>query len=235
MAKIYGIISGKGGVGKTTSTINIAAALNILGADAMIVDANFSTPNIGLHLGAPIVPLTMNHVLDEKADVRAAVYEHESGLKVLISSLAMQKIENIKHEKLVGLGKQLRRLSDYVILDSAAGLGKETESVIKAADELILITHAEMPSVTDALKTIKLAEQLGKEVRGFIITRRKNKRTEMPIDNIKDMLEIPLLGIVPEDRKMQKALYLKDAIVHTHPRSKSARAYKKIAQKLLED
>ena len=233
MAKIYGIISAKGGVGKTTSAINLAAALNKLGEDVMIVDANFSTPNVGLHLGAPVVPVTLNHVLDGKANARNAVYEH-NGLKVLLSSLAMQNIDNLRHDKLINLGKQLKRLSEHIILDSSAGLGKETEAVIKTSDELILVTQPEMPSVTDALKTMKLAESLGKEIRGFVITRHRNKKTEVPVENIKELLELPLLGIVPEDRKMQKALGLKDAIVHTHPWSKASRAYKRIAEKLLE-
>src|SRR3989344_74108 len=113
MAKIYGIISAKGGVGKTTSAINLAAALNKLGEDVMIVDANFSTPNVGLHLGAPVVPVTLNHVLDGKANARNAVYEH-NGLKVLLSSLAMQNIDNLRHDKLINLGKQLKRLSEHI-------------------------------------------------------------------------------------------------------------------------
>ena len=63
MATIYSIVSGKGGVGKTTSCINLGAALNKTGEEVIIVDANLTTPNIGLHLGAPIVPITLNHVL----------------------------------------------------------------------------------------------------------------------------------------------------------------------------
>ncbi len=232
MAKVYGIISAKGGTGKTTSAINLAAALNKLGEDVMIVDANFSTPNIGLHLGSAIVPVTLNHVLEGKADARGAIYEHESGLKVLLSSIS--STARPRFEKLQETTKKLKKLSDYIILDSSAGLGKETEVVIKTADELILVTQPEMPSITDALKTIKLAEQLGKEVKGFIVTRHRGRRSEMSIPNIREMLELPLLGIVPEDRKMQKSLRLKNPIVYTHPRSKSSRAYQKIAQKLLE-
>ena len=94
------------------------------------------------------------------------------------------------------------------------------------------MTNPEIPAVTDALKTSKLVEQLGKEVKGVIVTRKSNSKTEMPISNIKDMLELPIIGVVPEDQKIKSALVMKDAVIHTHPYSKSAIAYKKIAAKI---
>ena len=90
-----------------------------------------------------------------------------------------------------------------------------------------------MPSIADALKTSKLTEYLNKDIRGFIINRHKGIGTEMDLQNIRDMLEIPHLGTVPEDKNIQKALVLKNAIIHTHPRSIASREYRKIAQKLL--
>lgn len=233
MAKIYGIISAKGGVGKTTSAINLAAALNSFDQDTMVVDANLSTPNVGLHLGAPIVPVTLNHVLSGSANIPDAIYEHYSGLKILPSSLSTKDLKKIRHENLSKITKQLKNFSEHIVLDSSAGLGREALAAINAADEIILVTQAEMPSVTDALKSVKLAEQLNKYVRGFIITKYQGRKTEMSIANIKDMLELPLLGVIPEDKNIQKALALKNAIIYTHPRSKASRAYKKIAKRIL--
>ena len=74
--RVYVVISGKGGAGKTTSAINLGASINSLGKEVIIVDANLTTPNIGLHLGSPIVPLTLNHVLQSKAKPEEAIYEH---------------------------------------------------------------------------------------------------------------------------------------------------------------
>ena len=233
MGKIHVLTSGKGGVGKTTSAINLAAALNLHGENVLIVDGNLSTPNIGLHLGAPIVPITLNHVLNNDADIGDAIYQHESGFKILPSSLSIKDLQNIKHNNLSNISRQLKKLADYIILDSSAGLGREAESAINAGDEIIIVTQSEMPSVTDALKTVKLAENLNKKINGFIITRHKKRKTEMPLSNICDMLEIPHLGTIPEDKNIQKALVLKDAILHTHPRSKSSKAYKELAKKLL--
>lgn len=233
MAKLITITSGKGGVGKTTTAINLGAAINSFGKEVIILDANLTTPNIGLHFGAPIVPVSLNHVLSGKAKIMDAIYEHESGTKIIPSSLSVRELRRLNHRKLKEVGKKLRKMADYVIYDCAAGLGEEAFASIEAADELIIVTNPEIPAVTDALKTSKVIEQLGKEVRGVIVARVKGNRTEMPIANIRDMLELPIIGVVPEDKNMQSALVMKDAIVHTHPKSKASRAYREIAAKII--
>src|SRR3989344_983882 len=100
MAKIIVITSGKGGVGKTTTSINLGAAINYFGKDVLIIDGNLTTPNIGLHFGSPQVPVNLNHILQKKADAFEAVYEHESGLKIMPSSLSIKELKKIKPEKL---------------------------------------------------------------------------------------------------------------------------------------
>jgi len=232
MVKLITITSGKGGVGKTTTAINLGAALNSLGKEVIIVDANLTTPNVGLHLGAPIVPVSLNHVLLGKAKPSDAIYEHESGTKIVPSSLSVKELKRLNHKRLKEVGKSLRKLADYVIYDSAAGLGEEAIASLEAADELVIVTNPEIPAVTDALKTVKLAEEMGKSVAGVIVTRVRGSRSEMPISNIRDMLDVPILGVVPEDTNMQEALAEKDALYHLHPRSKASKAYKQIAAKL---
>ncbi|MEK6883246.1 MAG: cell division ATPase MinD [Nanoarchaeota archaeon] len=233
MPRLIVITSGKGGVGKTTSAVNLGAAINYFGGESLVVDANLTTPNIGLHLGSPIVPINLNHVLIGKADLEEAIYEHESGTKILPSSLSIKDLKKIKTEKLKDLSKDLKAISEYVIVDSAAGLGDEAVSAIKMADELIIVTNPEMPAITDALKTIKLAEEMKKSVRGVIINRVKKNRIEMSPETVKEMLEVPILGMIPEDEVVQESINLKNAVVYTHPRSKVARAYKEIAAKII--
>ena len=234
MKKIIVITSGKGGVGKTTSAINLGAALNYFGKEVLIIDGNLSTPNVGLHLNSPEVPVNLNHILLNKADTEEATYEHESGIKIIPASLSIKELKKIKPERLKNFKKEFSEDSDYVIVDSAAGLGLEALSAIDMADELIIITNPEMPAITDALKTIKIAEQMKKPVLGVIMTRVKRNKIEIQPETVKDMLETPILGMVPEDIDVQKSLNLKDAVVHTHPKSKAARAYKEIAAKLLD-
>jgi len=233
MKKIIVITSGKGGVGKTTTAINLAAAINHFGKDVLVIDGNLTTPNIGIHLNSPEVPISLNQVLMKKAEPFEAVYEHESGLKIMPSSLSIKELKKIKPEKIKNFKEAFKKMSDYIIMDSAAGLGLEAMSVINMADDLIIVTNPEMPALTDALKTIKLAEEKNKSIAGVIITRVRKNDIEMRPETVKEMLEVPILGMVPEDVAIQRALNKKDAVIHTHPKSDSARAYKEIAAKLL--
>ena len=233
MSKIIVITSGKGGVGKTTTAINLAAAINSFGKDVLVIDGNLSTPNVGLHLNAPEVPINLNHILKGKAEPFEAVYEHESGIKIMPSSLSIKELKRTKPEKMKNFKRDFKKISEHIIMDSAAGLGREASSAIEIADELIIVTNPEMPAITDALKAVKLAEQLKKPVKGVIVTRVNKDDTELPPEVVKDMLEVPILGMIPEDNSVKKSISIKNAVVHTHPKSNAARAYKEIAAKLL--
>lgn len=234
MKKIIVITSGKGGVGKTTTAINLGAAMNYFGKDTLVVDGNLTTPNVGIHLGSPEVPVNLNHILSGKADVYEAVYEHDSGMKIIPSSLSIKELKKIKPEKLKDYKKDFLKISDYVIVDSAAGLGIEALASFDLADELIIVTNPEMPAITDALKTIKIAEQMKKPVIGVVITKVRKDNIEMQPETVKEMLEIPILGMVPYDMEVQKSLNKKNTVVHAFPKSKAARAYKEIAARILD-
>lgn len=233
MQKIIVITSGKGGVGKTTTAINLGAAINYFGENVLVIDGNLTTPNIGIHLNSPEVPVDLNNVLNGKADAEEAVYEHESGVKIMPASLSMAELKKIKPEKFKDLKKDLKKISTYIIVDSAAGLGHEASAIIDAADELIIVTNPEIAAITDALKTIKLAEEKKKIVRGVIITRVKKNKIEMPPEEVKEMLEVPILGMIPEDIAVQESLRIRDAVIHTHPKSNASRAYKEIAAQII--
>lgn len=167
MSTVYAIISGKGGVGKTSSAVNLGAALNKFKEDVVIVDANLTTPNLGLYFGAPIVPVNLNHVLQNKAEIGEAIYEHESGTKIIPSSLSLKDVKKIDSKKMEEITKDLKKISNYIILDSAAGLGEEAKFAINSADEIIVVANPNILSVTDALKTITLAKELNKQVKGL--------------------------------------------------------------------
>ena len=233
MKKVIVITSGKGGVGKTTTAINLGAAMNFFGKDVLVIDGNISTPNIGIHLGSPEVPINLNHVLLGEVEPYEAVYEHESGMKIMPSSLSVKELRKIKPEKIKEFKKDFKKISDYVIVDSAAGLGGEALSLIEMADELIIVTNPEIAAITDALKTIRIAEQLKKPVLGVIVTRVRKDDIEMSPETVREMLEVPILGMIPEDLSITKSLNKKNAVVHTHPRSVTSRAYKEISAKIL--
>jgi len=233
MEKIIVIASGKGGVGKTTTAINLGAAINYFGEEVLIIDGNLSTPNIGIHLNSPEVPIDLNKVLHGKADAEEAVYEHQSGFKVMPASLSMNELKKMQPEKFKDFKKDFKKLSNYVIIDCAAGLGHEASCVMDSADEIIIVSNPEIAAITDALKAVKLAQEKKKKVLGVIMTRVRKNNIEMTPDEVKEMLEVPILGMVPEDLSVQESLRLRDAVVHTHPKSKSARAYKEIAAQII--
>lgn len=232
MTKIYAVISGKGGVGKTTTAINLGSCLNHLGEDVVVVDGNLTTPNVGIHLGAPIVPVSLNHVLLGKAKLEDAIYEHESGTKIIPASLSLKDVEKVNYKKLGDVMKKLRNVTNHVFVDSAAGLGEEARAVINVADEIIIVTNPEMAAVTDALKAIKLAEDVNKPVAGVVITRHRGKG-DMSYENILDMLEVPVLGVIPEDDCVRASQVMKNAVVFTHPRSHASQNYFRASSRLL--
>jgi len=111
--------------------------LNSFGKEVIVLDANLTTPNVGLHLGAPIVPVNLNHVLSGKASINEAVYEHDSGTKIVPSSLSVRDLHTLDSSKLPDIGRKLKKMADFVLYDCAAGLGSEAMDAMEAADELI--------------------------------------------------------------------------------------------------
>src|SRR3989338_3943834 len=100
MARFITIIAGKGGVGKSTTSINLASSLNMMGKTTTIVDANLTTPNVGIYLGVPVVPKTIHDVLAGKIPIDDATYIHKSGTKIIPGSLSLESLSSIKPSQL---------------------------------------------------------------------------------------------------------------------------------------
>ncbi len=233
MTRFITVISGKGGVAKTTTAINLGVALNMFGKDVTVVDANLTTPNVGLYLGAPVVPINLHHVLQGKYHITDALYMLPCGIKMVPASIALQDLKGVRPDHLPKALKGLDKGSDVVLIDAAAGLGREALAAIDSADELLIVTNAELPAITDALKTIKLAEELGKPVLGVVLTRSRADDLDVSVRNIEAILEKPVIAVIPFDEAVREALQMKDAVVLTHPKSPAAVGYKKLAAALL--
>lgn len=233
MTKIITIISGKGGAGKTSSAINIASALNYFGKKSIVVDANLTTPNVGLHLGAPIVPVTLHDVLKGKNHITESIYLHPSGIRVIPSSISLNALKDTNPENLEHVIQDLHGMADFVLIDAAAGLGREALAALNSGEEILVVTNPELPAVTDALKTIKLAKELGKDVMGVILNKTNPKNMDMTLESIEAMLETDIIGVIPEDRAMKFATARKDSVINMYPDSASSKSYKKIAANFL--
>lgn len=233
MTKIIGIVSGKGGVGKTTTAINLGTALSRYGKDVIVMDANLTTPNISIHLGAPLVPVTLNDALRGKKHITEAIYQHPSGIKVIPSSVSVEELRHINSGRLSAVLVDLIGSCEFLIMDAAAGLSQETMAVIKAADEVLIVTNPELPAVTDALKTIKIAEKLGTKVTGVIVNRAKRDEFDLSTETIEQILERPILAIIPEDKTVRRSVYEKHPAVHLHPEAPASKGFRRLAAQLL--
>ncbi len=232
MTRIICIASGKGGVGKTTTVANIGSALNKFGFDTIIVDGNFLTPNLGLQLGINNTSTNLLDVLNNNKSIFESVYLHPNGTKVIPSSINMWGVVKLPFNKLEELNK-LRGFCDLMLVDCAPGLSDDAKACIKASDEVVIVTNPEITSVTDSLKTVQLAKQLGKPVIGVVINKVNNKSYEMSVKNVVDFLGVPLLGVVPDDESVKQAISNNKTVIDSKPFSKASIGFKKVAARII--
>lgn len=233
MTRIIACCSGKGGVGKTTIVANLGIALAKMGKNVVVLDANVTTPNLGLHLGVPFYPITLHDVLKGKAKIDQAMYRHDSGLRVIPAGISLKDLRGADPRNLPSALLELLGDADIVLLDVAAGLGREALSAIEAADELVIITNPEVTAVTDALKAAKLAQQLGTNLSGVVINRITGRKHEMKIDDVLSMIgSYDLLATIPEDVNVQKAIAQRIPVISHNPKSAASREITRLAARI---
>ncbi|OYT43694.1 MAG: septum site-determining protein MinD [Candidatus Aenigmarchaeota archaeon ex4484_56] len=231
--RIIGIISGKGGVGKTTLTFNLGAALTDFNKNVVVIDGNLTTPNLGIHAGIPLYPISLHDVLKGKVDIFDVMHILPNGLKIIPSSINLNDLKGVNPEYLSTHLVDLIGKLDYVLIDGAPGLGNEAISILKASNEIIGITTPELPALTDLLKSVKLSEASNKKYLGTVINKVRNKKYEPKKEHIETLLEgTKILEFIPEDENIRHALHKKLPVVHHKPYSKASIKIKSIAAKL---
>ncbi len=232
MTRLICVASGKGGVGKTTVASNLGAALNEFGVSTLLVDGNLTTPHLGFHLGVPLYPKTLHDVLRGDATIDEAIYVHPSGLKVIPGGISISDLKSTKPDKLAEIFLELLGTHDFVILDGAAGLGREPLSGLEATDEVLVVTNPDLPSVTDALKVIKLSEEFGSHILGVVLNRVTGKLHELTVDDVESLLGYPVISTIPEEPKIHESIASKTPLVMLAPETKAAIEMKVLAAKL---
>jgi septum site-determining protein MinD len=233
MTRIITVASGKGGVGKTTVVSNLATALANFKKSVIAVDGNLSTANLGIHLGIPLYPVTLQDVLSGDARLNDAMYYHPAGFTVLPADISLKKLRIANSNELVDIFYKLVGGCDFILVDSAAGLGKEALSALEAADEMITVTNPELPALTDALKLGNLAEKYGTHNLGVVVNRVKGKKHEFSLPAVESFLEAPILGKVPEDPEVAKAIASKKPVMIHKPSSPASQHIMSIAARLV--
>ena len=232
MTRLIVLISGKGGVGKTTLSSNLAAALTDFGENVIAMDANLTTPNLGLHLGMHLTPNTLHSVLKGESRLKDAIYPHPYGFRVIPSSLGLNDLKGVDVGRLSEISLNLIGKADYVIMDSAAGLGREAISALTASDEAIIVTNPDLPSVTDALKTLNIAKEANVKIIGVVVNRIKRNSFELTKNEIKNLLRVPVIAEIPEDQNVALSIAAKKPLIEFSPHSPAAVEIKKLAARL---
>lgn len=232
MIRAYTITSGKGGVGKTTITVNLGISLALLGRETYILDADIGMANMALILGMDDVPVTLHEVLAGKADIEDAIYEGPGGVKIVPSGISLQGFQQADPDKLRDVMHRLVDKCEYLLIDAPSGISKEGVVPLSVADEVILVVNPELASMADALKTKILCEVMGGRVYGAILNRAGQEHTELRSQSVEDVLGVRVIDVVPEDASVRRAAAYKSPCVLKYPNADASRAFKRIAAQI---
>lgn len=234
--KIFVITSGKGGVGKTTATASIGAALAMDGKKVAVVDMDIGLRNLDVVMGLENrVVFNIVDVVRGKCKLRqAAIKDRRIDSLFLIPASQSDNKDALTPENMVRLGKQLRRDYDFTFLDCPAGIERGFENAVAAADEAIVICTPEVSSVRDADRVIGLLH--AKEIRPRLLINRivpamVDKGDMLTYQDVVEVLSIDLIGLVESDDLVVIATNTGTPTI-LQKDSKAGRAFKRIAMRL---
>lgn len=218
-AKIIVVTSGKGGVGKTTSSAAFSAGLALKGHRVVVVDFDIGLRNLDLVMGCERrVVYDFVNVINGDANLNQALIKDKrlENLYILPASQTRDK-DALTHEGVEKVINQLKKEFDYIVCDSPAGIERGALMALYYADTAVIVTNPEISSVRDsdrilgilASKSKRALEGLSPVQEHLLITRyspeRVTKGDMLSVDDIKDILSIPLLGVIPECKAVLKA------------------------------
>lgn len=227
--RVIGMISGKGGVGKTSLTVNLGVSLKQFGNEVTLIDADFSASNLGVHLGRYDHPIKLQHVLKGDAEPEHAVFRHPTGLKAMVSSNEINQVEPDVSELPEAI-QHAKETSDYVIVDCPPGLNTTVEQVMSACDELMVVTLPTQSSGINAAQIVEKAKQMRKPVLGTVINMSENKPDSELIDReVEMMTESHVMTEIPHDPKVKESLFENRPFVQEAPLAPASLQVKELA------
>ncbi len=245
MAKVLVVTSGKGGVGKTTTTAAIGAALAKAGKKVVVVDFDVGLRNLDLVMGAERrVVYDLVNVIQGDAKLPQALIrdKHLDTLSLLPASQTRDK-DALTPEGVARVVAELRERFDWVICDSPAGIERGAQLAMRHADVALVVTNPEVSSVRDSDRIIGLLDSKTERVeRGervekhLLLTRydssRANSGEMLKTEDVLEILSIPLIGIIPESQEVLRASNIGTPVTLSNPDSAPARAYTDAARRL---
>lgn len=235
--KVVTITSGKGGVGKTTATANLATAMAAVGHKVVCVDADIGLRNLDVILGLE------NRIVYDLVDVvegrcrlrQAMIRDKRLPHLFLIPAAQTRDKSSVSPSDMVRLCNELRLEHDWIFIDSPAGIERGFRNAIAPADIMVVITNPEISAVRDADRIIGLIEAEEKGPARLVINRIKPemvKRQEMlSADDVVELLAVELVGLIPEDEEVITSTN-RGIPVALNGKSKAGQAFRNIAQRL---
>lgn len=239
MAKTIVITSGKGGVGKTTSTANIGTALALQGKKVCLIDMDIGLRNLDVVLGLENrIIYDVIDVIEGRAKVHQAIIKDKRFDDLLFLLPAAQHADknSVSPEDMEMIIEELDEFYDYILVDSPAGIERGFENSIAAADAAIIITTPEISAIRDADRIVGILEQRDIEEPKLVINRIRREMIDsgdvMDVDEITHHLSLELLGIIYDDDEVVRTSNKGNPIV-LDPDHVSSKGYRNIAQRIL--
>lgn len=242
--RIVTITSGKGGVGKTTFTVNLALSLSNKGFRVLIIDGDFGLANVNIVMGIP-VKYDLSHVLNHEKTVNEIITEGPQGIKFISGGHGLTELINISEEKLQNYIEQLMDLediADIILIDTGAGISDNILRLIFSSNEVILITTPEPTALMDAYALTKTVANVNKEgkIRLVVNMAQSIEEAENTLANFNMLtttyldMEVESLGYMLYDKAVSEAIRLQDPIYNSFPKSEVSKNIQKIVLKFIE-
>jgi septum site-determining protein MinD len=230
--RIIGLVSGKGGVGKTSVCVNLGIALSRLGNEVTLIDTDLSASNLGVYMGRYDHPVKIHEVLSGNATFQEAMFRHPTGVNALVASTEVSDTD----PDTSGIGEvfsQAAEISDYVLVDCAPGMTETVQDVMEGCGEVMVITSPTHTSGTNAAQAVQMAQQMRKPVLGTVVNKvEDNPDMELVDREIEMMTESHILSKIPFDQKMKESLFHKKPLVTYDELSRAAVEIKKLAAEM---
>lgn len=246
MAKVLVVTSGKGGVGKTTSTAALGAGLAQAGKKVVVVDFDVGLRNLDLIMGAErrVVYDLINVVQGDAKLAQALIRDKRLDTLSLLPASQTRDKDALTSAGVARVMDELRERFEWIICDSPAGIERGAQLAMYHADTAVVVTNPEISSVRDSDRIIGLLDskteraEKGERVdKHLLLTRYDTARAArgdmLKVDDILEILSIPLLGIIPESQDVLRASNLGSPVTLADPTSAPARAYTNAVRRLL--
>ncbi|MGL6014947.1 MAG: MinD/ParA family protein [Selenomonadaceae bacterium] len=242
-ARIIAVTSGKGGVGKTNLTVNLAIALSLAGKRVLIIDADLGMANVDVVMGA-MSKYNLMHLLQDDVSLVDIVMQGPCGVKFVSGGSGLEQMANLSvqdRSKLMAKLYECEQMADIILVDTGAGLSHNVLDFIVAADEVILLTTPEPTAMTDAYAVLKAYSMYASNKDIKLVVNRIYDEAEARdvvlklVRTADRFLKLPLkvLGNIYEDRNMMNAVKKQRPLLSAYPDTVSAKCIRAIAESLL--